>query len=124
MAPESKDKPQHFRTKPRPGRVLVVRYRVAGTSAPEAAAVTRDVGPGGAFITCAEPLPVGTELELRLQLPATRLHPGQTLTVLAEVRWHGHEHRSAGMGVAFRPLGAEEALALGEYFASLTGSEA
>jgi uncharacterized protein (TIGR02266 family) len=127
MNPLSRDKTSHFRGKPRPGRSVAVSYRAAasgdGSSAPMLAAVTRNLGAGGAFVLCDEPLPAGTRVELVLHLP----RPARDIDVMAEVRWRvtaAEDRDGAGMGLQFVDLAVDDLLALKEYFASLTGTDA
>lgn len=114
----------HFRGKPRPGRSVSVSYRAAASGAAEAVprieACTRNLGAGGAFVLCPDPLPVGTRVEITLRLP----RPRRDIEVMAEVRWRvtvDEEPDSAGMGVKFVDLAIDDTIALQEYFASLTG---
>lgn len=89
---------------------------------------------------CAEPLPVGTRIELRLHLPlpahAASRHRGDAsaapatttrpLDLTAEVRWQvttDDDPEGAGMGVQFVDLDSADALDLSAYFSSLTGTE-
>lgn len=138
MDPLSRDKATHFRGKPRPGRSVSVSYRAAASGDADAlqrtAASTRNLGAGGAFVLCPEPLPVGTRVELTLHLP----RPRRDIEVTAEVRWRigaddepdgagdepgsaGDEPDGTGMGLKFVDLSVEDMMALQEYFASLTG---
>ena len=112
----------HFRGKPRPGRSVSVSYRAAasGDAVPRIEACTRNLGAGGAFVLCPEPLPVGSQVELTLHLP----RPRRDIVVTAEVRWRvteADEPDGAGMGVKFIDLAIEDTIALQDYFASLTG---
>lgn len=127
MDPQSRAKISHFRGKPRPGRSISVSYRpmaAGGASATATVdAVTRNIGPGGAFILCSDPLPEGTRIELTLHL----IRPRRDIEATAEVRWRVTESEAPsdiGMGVRFEDLGVEDLLALNEYFASLTGIDA
>lgn len=131
MDPLSRDKATHFRGKPRPGRSVSVSYRAAASGDADAlqrtAASTRNLGAGGAFVLCPEPLPVGTRVELTLHLP----RPRRDIEVMAEVRWRvgagdepigaGDDPGGTGMGLKFVDLSVEDMMALQEYFASLTG---
>lgn len=126
MDPETHGKPKHFRGKPRPGREVSVQYCMAATEGDEVtpigSAVTRNLGTGGAFILCREPMPVGTRLQLFLRLPTV----DHDIGVAAEVRWVvtvGEDPEDAGMGVKFLQPGVDVLLALSEYFASLTGMD-
>lgn len=85
-------------------------------------AVTRNISTGGAFIACADPLPIGTELYIELYLPRTE----EPLELSAEVRWlipPGDEPDDVGMGVEFLDVSVDAQLRLNDYFASLTGIE-
>jgi hypothetical protein len=122
MDPLSRDKATHFRGNPRPGRSVSVSYRAAasGDAVPRITASTRNLGAGGAFVLCPDPLAVGTRVELTLHLP----RPRRDIDVMAEVRWRvteSDEPDGAGMGLKFVGLGIDDAIALQEYFASLTG---
>jgi uncharacterized protein (TIGR02266 family) len=111
---------RQFRGLPRPGRRMEVRYRAIGDRGPgpEAAAVTSNIGVGGAFIRTSDPEPPGTKLRVAIRLPA-----GRTVEVQGEVRWITGGDQGAGaergMGVRFSGLAAPEVLVLNEYFASL-----
>ena len=120
MSPTDKrERRNHFRGKPRPGRRVEVEYRV-GDGTP-IKAYTRNIGVGGAFIVTDTPLPTGTTMILSLHVP----HSVTPLEVKAEVRWNARagEPSGPGMGVKFYGLEVDELLRLNEYFASLTGSE-
>src|SRR5215217_3991089 len=101
----------HFRGKPKPGRVLVVRFRAPAHTA-WVTAETRDVGTGGAFIATTEAAPAGTTLTVELALPTT----DQVFVLSAVVRW-ATPH---GMGVQFVDVEVEVLLELNDYFGSLT----
>lgn len=120
------EKLRHFRGKPRPGRRVAVDYRVVHTQDEGAGvlvpAITRNLGAGGAFILCPDPLPVGTRLHLSLRLPTT----ARAVELDAEVRWliaPGDDPAEAGMGVKFITPDVGSLLALSDYFASLTGAD-
>lgn len=116
---DKRERRNHFRGKPRPGRRVEVEYRVGDGSPTKAH--TRNIGVGGAFIVTDSPLPPGTTLILSLHVP----HTPQALEVKAEVRWNARsgEPSGPGMGVKFYGLEVDELLRLNEYFASLTGTE-
>jgi uncharacterized protein (TIGR02266 family) len=116
-ATENRERRNHFRGKPRPGRRVEVEYKLAGGQ--PVRAHTRNVGVGGAFIVTTTPLPNGTILDVKLLVPN-----GEGLVVKAEVRWVVPEGEWQGMGVKFASLEVDELLALNEYFASLTGTDA
>ena len=122
----SRDKTNHFRGKPRPGRSVSVTYRAAAADdsegIPRVEAVTRNLGAGGAFVLCDDPLPVGARVELILHLP----RPARDIDVTAEVRWRvtpSDGVHDAGMGLQFVDLAVDDLLALQDYFASLTGMD-
>ncbi len=78
----------------------------------------RDLGVGGAFVATYRALPIGTALEVEVDLPGS----GATLAVRAEVRWLAEPGRQpagrdAGMGLAFAPLDTDGLLAVSEYLA-------
>lgn len=84
------------------------------------ASQARDVGVGGAFVATYRSLPVGTPLEVVVDLPGL----DAAVTVRAEVRWLAEPGRlpagcDAGMGLAFSPLDADSLLAVSEYLAGL-----
>ncbi len=110
---------RHFRGKPRPGRRVELSYRVVEKheTGPEHTAYTSNIGIGGAFIVTTDPAPPGSRLALALGMPG-----GRRVDVQGEVRWiaDGEEDAVHGMGVKFSGLGAEEVMALNDYFASLT----
>src|SRR5262245_42477425 len=99
MSDQPSERRRHFRGKPRPGRVLPVRFRVSG--ADWRTGETRNVGVGGAFIAGVTDVPVGTALELELSLPSCD-HP---LAMNAVVRRAGTANDSSdgelGIGVEF-----------------------
>jgi len=119
---EKQEKRRHFRGKARPGRRVDVSYVPEEEKEGEPiAAVTANIGVGGAYILSPEPPPVGTTLLIQLDVPTRK----ETIEVRAEVRWNttrGGDER-AGMGVKFLDLDVDSLLALSEYFASLTGSD-
>jgi uncharacterized protein (TIGR02266 family) len=111
---EKRERRNHFRGKPRPGRRVEVHYAVGDRPAQKA--YTRNIGVGGAFIVTSTSEKPGTTLTLTLHVPnAAPLH------VKAEVRWMSED--PPGMGVKFFGLEVEQLLQLNEYFASLTGRE-
>ena len=112
MSDHNHERRKHFRGKPRPGRVLPVRYRVKAGE--WRTGETRNVGVGGAFIAEATGLPVGTELEMELTLPSC----DHALAMNAIVR----RADDAGIGVEFVEVEVDVLLELNDYFASLTGA--
>ena|SRR5262245_40064336 len=121
MSDQPHERRRHFRGKPRPGRVLPVRFRVDGGA--WRAGETRNVGVGGAFIADATDVPVGAGIEIELTLPSCD-HP---LTLTGVVRRAGTADGSAdgaiGIGVEFVDVEVDVLLELNDYFASLTGKE-
>jgi len=119
-SPDKRERRNHFRGKPRPGRRVEVEYRAG--DGPLAKAFTRNIGVGGAFIAAEDPPAAGTALTLLLHVPT---HDGP-IQVKAEVRWHARpgDRDAPGMGVKFYGLEVEELLQLNEYFASLAGADA
>jgi hypothetical protein len=69
----------------------------------------RDLGGGGAFLETATPLPHGSLLTLRVDLP-----DGRSFTVLARVV----RQAESGMGIAFIDLAADDRRAVLDYVAS------
>jgi hypothetical protein len=121
MSDQSHERRRHFRGKPRPGRVLPVRFRPIGGE--WRSGETRNVGVGGAFIADAAGLTVGTELEMELTLPSC----DQPLALHGIVRRAGGPSDSGGadtgIGVEFVDVEVDVLLELNDYFASLTGSD-
>jgi uncharacterized protein (TIGR02266 family) len=117
---QAKREVRHFRGKPRPGRRVELSYRVvdAHETGPEHVAHTTNIGIGGAFIVTRDPAPPGTRLSVALGVPPD----GHKVQVAGEVRWiaDGDDDPVHGMGVRFSGLGADEVMALNDYFASLT----
>ena len=126
MDSRSRDRTSHFRGKPRPGRSVPVTYRAAASGdaqgVPRVETSTRNLGAGGAFVLCDDPLPIAACVELILHLP----RPARDIEVKAMVRWRvavSDEAHDAGMGLQFVDLTVDDLLALKEYFASLTGMD-
>ena len=107
----------HFRGQERRGRRVEVHYRTVshGELGPAIAAVTRNIGVGGAFIDTADPCPPGTRLQVTLP------GDGTPLVVDAEVRWivDGELDPSHGMGLKFLGLESEALHALHERLTAL-----
>ena|SRR5688572_3512274 len=120
---DRRERRNHFRGKPRPGRRVEVEYQIGDAASRRA--FTRNIGIGGAFIVTPEPERPGTMLSISLRVPTS----SDPVTVRAEVRWtngvgpDGSSDGLTGMGVKFLGLEVEELLQLNEYFASLTGTE-
>jgi uncharacterized protein (TIGR02266 family) len=77
---------------------------------------TRNISLGGLYLESATPLPIGTTVQLRFQLP-TQSEP---VEVAGDVRWvvkKGTGDRS-GIGIRFQGLRARDVWALNRYFQS------
>ncbi len=117
MSDQGHERRKHFRGKPRPGRVLPVRYRVSGAKGGAwRAGETRNVGVGGAFLADADGLAVGTELDMELTLPSC----DHSLALHGIVR---RADDGVGVGVEFVDVEVDVLLELNDYFASLTGTD-
>lgn len=124
---------EHFRGTARAGRRVELRYRRLDPPPPSPtdaeqdgegpqAAVTRNIGVGGAYILTPDPEPIGARLQIELIVPTSE----QPIEVAAEVRWFIHPEKDAdgaGMGVKFLDIEVDALVRLSEYFASLTGAE-
>ena len=102
-----------------------LRFRASGGDAEWVPTMARDLGVGGAFVATYRSLPVGTDLEVELDLPG----PSGTVRLRAEVRWLAEPGRlppgcDAGMGLAFAPPEVDALLALSDYLAGLGGENA
>ncbi len=104
----------HFRSKARPGRTMLVRFRAEDHSG-WVSASTRDIGVGGAFILTQLVQPVGTALTLELILPTT----DQTFMLPGLVK-RATPGPDGGMGVQFVGVDIDILLELNEYFATTT----
>jgi len=127
------EKRKHFRGKPRPGRRMDIRFRLAAPpGSPLLPAVTRNIGIGGAFIATPEPPPPGTVLFVEIKVPTC----DDPLQIRAEVRWLAPAPDPAdayppdderaigpGMGVCFLNVDIDALLELSDYFSSLTGED-
>src|SRR5215470_13764818 len=118
---EKRERRNHFRGRPRPGRRVEVIYRlieVGGEESAPCSAFTRNIGVGGAFIVTEDPAAPGSELQLTIQIPTS----GKKIEVRGEVRWiaDGDYDAVHGMGVKFQGLDVDQLLELNEYFTSLT----
>ena len=80
----------------------------------EVEATTENLGFGGAFLRMDPPLAPETRVLLSIQSPTT----WDPLQLAGEVRWvrDARPGVSAGMGIAFDPLGPDAALALHRLF--------
>ena len=99
---------------------MELRFRCDGSATEPVAATTRDIGVGGAFIATDQPCPIGSALDVDIDVP------GQTrpLSLRAEVRWvaEASGERSAGMGVKFAALDVDALLALSDFFAQIAAA--
>jgi hypothetical protein len=112
MSARTHERRQHFRGKSRHGRVMRVRFCVAGAWTD---AETRDIGVGGAFIAAAVQPGVGTTLTVELTLPTS----DRAFTLPSVVRWV-RPGDDGGMGVQFVGVDVDILLELNDYFATLT----
>lgn len=115
----------HFRGRTRDGRSVRLRFRALGGDPEWVSTQARDLGIGGAFVATYRSLPVGTALEVEVDLPG----PSGTVSLSAEVRWLAEPGRlpagcDAGMGLAFGPLEVDALLAVSEYLAELAAERA
>jgi len=120
---EKRERRNHFRGKPRPGRRVAVSYRVVERTGEESGrhkAFTRNIGVGGAFIVTEDPPPPGSTLLLEVHVPTS----GKRIELRGEVRWIADGEMDAvhGMGVKFHGLDVPHLLELNEYFTSLTST--
>jgi len=117
MAHQHHERRRHFRGKPRRGRVLPVKYRVAGGE--WRSGETRNIGVGGAFIEGGDGIAVGDEVEIELTLPEL----DRSLPLRGVVRRAGAvgDDDGAGLGIEFVGVDVDVLLDLNDYFASLTG---
>ncbi len=104
----------HFRSKPRPGRMMAVRFRADGHTG-WVSATTRDIGVGGAFVLTQLVQVVGTALSLEITLPTT----DQTFTLPGIVKW-STAGAEGGMGVQFVGVDIDVLLELNEFFSAIT----
>ncbi len=107
----------HFRGKPRPGRVLPIRFRTAAAE-PWIVAETRNIGVGGAFVATAAARPIGSKMDLEVVLPTTE----RRFELSGIVRWVSTTGDDIGMGLQFVDVDVDILLELNDYFSSLTGS--
>lgn len=98
--------PDQLRTQPRASFLSKVRYKIAGGQPIESRAT--GVGGGGLFIESADPLPVGTELDLEFTLPERTT---QWLKARGSVVWvcpKADQYTfSPGMGIRFTKIADE-----------------
>ncbi len=133
----------HFRGRARAGRRVELEYQhvadgdngvgsvpsedaleISSAATQATRAITSNIGVGGAFVLTESPLPVGSRLVVRIEVPTAR----RVIETDATVRWvvpveSADEIHHAGMGIKFQRLDVDALLLLSEYFASLTSSD-
>jgi PilZ domain len=120
MSEHAHERRRHFRGKPRPGRVLPVRFQIGLGAWRDGA--TRNVGVGGAFIADAgDGVTIGEHIEIELSLPSCD-HALALRGVVRRVHGGG-DGVDPGIGVEFVEVEVDVLLELNDYFASLTGNE-
>jgi uncharacterized protein (TIGR02266 family) len=105
---------EHFRRiDPRYDRQLEVEVLFEGK---RQTSQTRNLSLGGLYLESAAPLPIGTTVQLRFQLP-TQPEP---VEVAGDVRWvvKRGPGDSSGIGIRFQGLRARDVWALNRYFQS------
>jgi len=106
---------EHFRRiDPRYDRQLEIEVLFEGK---KQISQTRNISLGGLYLESATPLPIGTTVQLRFQLP-TQPEP---VEVAGDVRWvvkKGAGDQS-GIGIRFQGLRARDVWALNRYFQSV-----
>ena len=105
----------HFRLRARyPLQLRVEVRRQNERSAREMIATTENVGFGGAFVRADPPLPP----ESRITVSIATVTTWEPLKIAGTVRWVRDAARGAkaGMGIAFDPLTADQAVALNKLF--------
>jgi hypothetical protein len=116
----------HFRGRTRDGQRVRLRFRALGGDPEWVSTQARDLGIGGVFVATYRSLPVGTALEVEVELPGPSGTVNGTVALTAEVKWLAEPGRlpagcDAGMGLAFGPLEVDALLALSDYLAALAG---
>jgi uncharacterized protein (TIGR02266 family) len=105
---------EHFRRiDPRYDRQLEIEVLFEGK---KQISQTRNISLGGLYLVSATPLPIGTTVQLRFQLP-TQPEP---VEVAGDVRWvvkQGAGDQS-GIGIRFQGLRARDVWALNRFFQS------
>jgi len=114
---------RNFRSKARPGRRVELFYSRSDAEdtaigEKQALAVTGNIGAGGAFVLTGQPEPIGTELNLSVQMPDRE----ESLELQGEVRWTtpGDPDGGGGMGIKFKPLEVSDLMAFSDYLATLS----
>ena len=104
---------EHFRRiDPRYDRALEVEVQFEGK---KQTSRTMNISLGGLYLESASPLPIGTTVQLRFQLP-TQPEP---VEVAGDVRWVVKKEGLAdqsGIGIRFQGLRARDVWALNRYF--------
>ena len=81
---------------------------------------TQNLSEGGVFIATTELKPIGTELDLTIELPP----PFPSVWTRGEVRWigeAGHDNTPLGMGVQFRMISEESLDTIRQFLAMRPG---
>lgn len=106
---------EHFRRiDPRYDRQLEIEVLFEGK---KQISQTRNISLGGLYLESATPLPIGTTVQLRFQLP-TQPEP---VEVSGDVRWVVKKEgagETSGIGIRFQGLRARDVWALNRYFQS------
>ena len=106
---------EHFRRiDPRYDRQLEIEVLFEGK---KQISQTRNISLGGLYLESASPLPIGTTVQLRFQLP-TQPEP---VEVAGDVRWvvkKGAAGNQSGIGIRFQGLRARDVWALNRFFQS------
>lgn len=110
---------RHFRGSARPGRTIDIKWRAKGSADDHQTAITRNIGVGGAFVVTDSRPPIGSLVELIIEIP----DQPRAISLTAEVRWvaEGAEGTKGGLGARFLDLDVPSRLTLSEYFATLNG---
>jgi uncharacterized protein (TIGR02266 family) len=110
------DLAEHFRRiDPRYERQLEVEMLFDGK---KQVTRTRNLSLGGLYVETPFPIPIGTTVQLRFQLP-TQPEP---VEVAADVRWvvnKGSSTEEIGMGIRFQGLRARDVWALNRFFQTI-----
>jgi uncharacterized protein (TIGR02266 family) len=105
---------EHFRRiDPRYDRRLEIEVMFEGK---KQTSQSVNISLGGLYLESASPLPIGTTVQLRFQLP-TQPEP---VEVAGDVRWIVKKEKSdqTGIGIRFQGLRARDVWALNRYFQS------
>ncbi len=105
---------EHFRRiDPRYDRRLEIEVMFEGK---KQTSQSVNISLGGLYLESASPLPIGTTVQLRFQLP-TQPEP---VEVAGDVRWVVKKEKSdqTGIGIRFQGLRARDVWALNRYFQS------